>query len=224
MLATSLIVIALSASPLTELPQDAEIPATSDLPSGTLLFSQGDCLAVKVFSGSSFTHVAMVCRTGEEVMVYDANPGTGVRCQRLEAYLNCIAPDEVHVMVPQREMSNNELEKLTAFLDSKIGTPYAVLHHSTGQRAEGVHCSEYLTDALCEIDWLEAKSPPRVSPGSLLVGVASPNIYRSAGLIQIEEELPAPPPDAGRCGRMWFETKQCCQQCCKKLSRVFLCR
>ncbi|MCA9031438.1 MAG: hypothetical protein KDA66_11550, partial [Planctomycetaceae bacterium] len=176
MLATSLLVIALSTSPVLETPQDPAESAASHLPTGTLLFSQGDCLAVKVFSASSYTHVAMVCRTGEEVMVYDANPGTGVRCQPLEAYLQCIAPDEVQVMVPQRELSSKELEKLRSFLDSKLGTPYAVLHHTTGQRAEGVHCSEYLTDALCEIDWLEAKSPPRVSPGSLLDGVSGPNI------------------------------------------------
>lgn len=202
----------------------AETPESSQVQTGTMLFSRGDCLAVKVFTGSSVTHVAIVCHEPEGFYVYDAVPATGVRRQTLDEYLKTIAPDEVRVAHPARSMTEAESKQLQEYLNSQIGKPYAVLHHSTGQRCEGVHCAEYLTDSLISIGWLTAKSPPRVSPGSLLEGVTQSKIYELGPTWSVARE--EPPPQIGRncCEQMWIDTKECCQGCCNKLSRIFLCR
>ncbi len=33
------------------------------------------------------------------------------------------------------------------YLDQKLGTPYSIRHHLTGERAPGIHCAEYAIDA-----------------------------------------------------------------------------
>ena len=50
-----------------------------EVQTGTLLFSQGDCLAVKVFSRSEYTHVATVVVEDKQPMVYESTNGVGVR-------------------------------------------------------------------------------------------------------------------------------------------------
>lgn len=200
-----------------------EVPVV-EVQTGTLLFSKGDCLAVKVFTGSTYTHVAMVCCNGDEFVVYDANPGTGVRRQELSAYLSAVAPDRIQTLHPVRRLKQDEEEQLRGFLESKLGTPYAVLHHVTGRRGGGVHCSELMTDALSEIRWLTAKSPPRVSPGSLMIGITAGQIYAPGDVYEIPEPVTVPETGDNRCEQLWIDTKLCCSRCCRQLSRIFLCR
>jgi hypothetical protein len=200
------------------------VPAPTELPAGALLFSRGDCLAVKVFTGSPYTHVAIVCRAGAALCVYDACPGVGVRQQPLAEYLQTIAPDRVQVVVPCRPLSETEERRLQGYLDESVGTPYSVLHHATGKRARGVHCAELTTDALMAIEWLQAESPPRVSPGSLLTGLVEGGVYERGPEMVLEKVVPPAQQATSRCGQLWLETCDCCRSCCQKLSRIFLCR
>lgn len=191
---------------------------------GTLLFSKGDCLAVKVYTSSPFTHVAAVVRDGNETYVYDACNGDGVRRQTLAEYVANARPDRMEVVRPHRKFSPRRTKTFQDRLDEEIGRPYGVMHHLTGERAEGIHCSEYVTDALVECRLLSAESPPRVSPASLRQGVTGSAMYAHVLTLEV-----APPPVPRETGRnwghqLWIDTKVCTANFGRKMSRVFLCR
>ncbi len=199
-----------------------EIAAT--LQTGSLLFSEGDCLAVRVFTASSYTHVAIVVRADTDCLIYDSMNGAGVRKQSLRDYLKVQAPETLHTFHPHVPLTPEHSERLTAFLDSQLGRPYAIQHHLTGERAEGVHCAEYVTDALMAIERLHAEQPAKVSPASLVKGITRHQVYDSSGEWELPSPAPGPPSGATWCEQMWIDTKFCCASCCDKLTGWFLCR
>lgn len=192
---------------------------------GTLIFSQGDCLAVKVFSRSRFTHCGAVVMEDDHPVVYDSMNGVGVRKLPLENYLELQSPNEIHVLHPAHPLSAASEEAFVKHLRSQLGRPYAVKHHVTGNRAKGVHCSEYCTDALMAAGIIEAVNPPRVSPGSLFDGLTIHLLYADGGLHSLPPKSvppPVPDPDTWYC-RAWRSTSRCTRGCCQKLSGWFLC-
>ncbi|MCA9109853.1 MAG: hypothetical protein KDA52_07910 [Planctomycetaceae bacterium] len=207
----------------TELRQSAEELAPQ-LQTGSLLFSEGDCLAIRVYTASSYTHVAIVVIEQGQPFVYDSMNGAGVRKQSLTSYLIGQCPDELHVYHPARPFTEEQGRGLARYLDSQLGRSYSVHHHLTGQRADGVHCAEYVTEALMSIELLHADRPWKVSPASLQTGITTAGIYESTCIANLE---PTPTPTlqgSGRCHQMWLDTKQCLGQCCHQLSGWFLCR
>jgi hypothetical protein len=196
----------------------------SQCQTGTLLFSAGDCLAVRAYTGSRYTHVATVVVSGEETWIYDSMNGAGVRKLLLEDYLEIQAPDEVTLFHPGRPFTAEEAHSYHTALERELGRPYSVKHFVTGKRCEGLHCAEYVTDALIEIDWLRAEHPAHVSPASLLEGVSRKGAYCPGGRVNVPLPLePIPEPD-GWCARAWQNTVLCVDGGCVQLSRWFLCR
>jgi len=220
---TYLLLLTLAATPAdVTTAQFSEIRNT--VQTGSLIFSQGDCLAVKVFSGSSFTHVATVVCEPDGPVVYDAMNGCGVRKSPLDEYLRFLVPSEVEVVHPARPLTEAEAAAFVNHLKSQLGRPYGIRHHVTGGRSDGVHCAEYLTDALIAAHWMTAKQPSRVSPGSLRQGVLEGQVYVPGQRYDFHEASPAPPVDETWCQWSWRETKECCSATCRQLSRWFLCR
>jgi hypothetical protein len=206
------------------LPVSAAVIAPQ-LQTGSLIFSQGDCLAVRVYSASSYTHVAAVVVEEGAAVVYDSMNGCGVRKLTLEEYLVAQAPERIHVFHPRRPLTEEQSSEFAKALESRLGTPYHVLHHLTGRRSdEGVHCSEYVTDALMAIDLIHAERPANVSPASLAKGIALHEVYDAGETIELCR--PAPPPETGSnwCSQIWIDTKVCCARCCDKMLGWFLCR
>ena len=213
----------------------AELPAAphaaavatiaADSQTGSLLFSQGDCLAVRAYTSSPYTHVAtLVCNENGPPLVYDSMNGAGVRKMTLEEYIRTQSPDRVRLFHPQRQFTPQEVLCFREHLDSQIGRPYAVKHHLTGKRANGVHCAEYVTDALLKIEWLKVQNPPRVSPASLAEGITVHQIYQEGKTIEVPVALEPIPEPEGRCERLWMETKVCVKRCCSQLSSWIICR
>jgi hypothetical protein len=197
---------------------------TPQLQTGTLLFSEGDCLAVRVYTASQYTHVALVCIEEGEPFVYDSMNGVGVRRLSLAEYFASQAPHELHVLQPCRPLTAEQGSELQAYLSSQLGRPYSIHHHLTGKRADGVHCSEYATDALMAVGLITAQRPPKVSPASLATGVTQAGIYAAGGSVDLVPPAPTQEPAANRCHQWWLDTKQCTISCCQKLSGWFLCR
>lgn len=212
-----------------ELPMDVLSPVvreiTESAQTGSLLFSKGDCLAVRIYTNSPYTHVATVVYDDYgNPFVYDSMHGVGVRKLSLQEYLLTQAPDEVQLFHPKRSFKPEEFSCFRDYLESQLGRPYAVKHHLTGQRCEGLHCAEYVTDALVKIDWLKVENSPRVSPASLAEGISLHAVYDFGERIEIPflmEPISAP---AGRCERLWMETKICMLGCTRQMSRWFLCQ
>lgn len=205
-------------------PADATARLEREVATGSLIVSRGDCLAIKVYSASLYTHVgAVVVREGE-IYVYDAMNGCGVRKQLLCDYvagLNDAAIHPFHLCAPMSEVQARRFER---HLEAQLGRPYAIKHHLTGTRSAGLHCSEYVTDALIAADLLRADRPSRVSPASLVTGVLTAEVHRQADTMQLLPETPATPEFDSWIDRCWFETCQCTGTCYRKLWAWFCCK
>jgi hypothetical protein len=205
-------------------PREAQARLEHELKTGSLIVSRGDCLAVKMYSASAYTHVASVVVHETHVYVYDATGGAGVRKQLLGDYLagqddNALYP--FHLCQP---LSPENARKLAEHLESQLGRPYAIAHHLTGNRAEGLHCSEYATDALMAAGLLRAKQPSRVSPATLVTGILKEGLYAQATTLQLVPDPPRRPESDSWCTQIWFDTKQCTRSCYLQLRAWFCCK
>jgi hypothetical protein len=205
------------------------VPSAADrlaekLQTGSLLFTEGDCLAVRIYTAGSYTHVAAVCIQEGQPIVYDSMNGVGVRKLDLEEYLSTQCPGEVFVVHPRQTLTPEQGRAFRSYLESQLGRPYSVHHHVTGQRSEGVHCSEYVTDALMQIEMVKAERPPKVSPASLLTGIVQNEVYRPADVIELDVSEAEPEVASNRCHGLWLGTKRCAIACCDKLSGWLICR
>lgn len=194
------------------------------LKTGTLLVSEGDCLAVRVYTQSPFTHVAAVVQRNGRPFVYDSANGVGVRCQTLENYLRTQSPDELHVFQPARALSSNQQKRLTGSLDGQLGRPYAVVHHLSGERGNGVHCAEYIAEALGNCGLIKVKNPARVSPASLVKGITIHDVYSQTETVHVIAPTLEPIPPSSWYGHAWQSTKVCTATCISKFRRCVLCQ
>ncbi|MGE5195273.1 MAG: hypothetical protein ACM3U2_22500 [Deltaproteobacteria bacterium] len=205
-------------------PRQAFTQFAGELQTGSLIISQGDCLAVKIYSASAYTHVAAVVVHDGEASVYDATGGAGVRKQSLRDYFVCQGNHTLHFFHPCRPFSEKRAQCFEQHLESQLGRPYAILHHLTGERAAGLHCSEYVTDALIAAGTVRARQPSRVSPATLVEGILKADLYRQEGTVQPVPDSPERPASGGWCARLWFDTRQCTRACCGKLRGWFFCK
>lgn len=191
---------------------------------GTLLFSQGDCLAVKCFSASRFTHVGMVAQTPAGPMVYDSMNGTGVRKTPLAEYVSLQTPCDLLAVHPAKPISEPQAGKLCEALEQQLGRPYGIRHHLTGSKCEGVHCSEYATECLIAAGLMTASNPARVSPGSLLQGVRQSGLYIDGAEFSLALAPVPEPVGETWCQWSWRCTKTGVLGSCVQMRRWFLCR
>ncbi len=228
-----LLVLALAgASPSNSASENVQVASIAEaaseirptLKTGTLLVSAGDCLAVRVYTQSPFTHVAAVIQRNGRPFVYDAANGVGVRCQTLENYLRTQSPDELHVFQPARPLNSSQQKRLAGWLDGQLGRPYAVAHHLSGERGDGLHCAEYVTEALGNCGLIKVKNPARVSPASLVKGITIHNVYSQTETVHIIAPIPEPTPPLTWYGQAWRCTKTCTATCMSKFRRCVLCQ
>lgn len=205
-------------------PREALVRLSDEVQTGTLLVSRGDCLAVKIYSASAYTHVAAVVVRENGVFVYDAMGGAGVRKQLLGDYLEGLEGARVHPFQPVTPFSEKQQQAFAGHLESQLGRPYAIKHHLTGKRAKGLHCSEYVMDAMIAAELMHAKEPARVSPASLVVGILAAGLYEEQQSLQLVSEAPKHPSDENWCGWLWFETKECTLACCRKMRGWVFCK
>ena len=194
------------------------------LQTGSLIFSQGDCLAVKIFSGSSYTHVGGVVVKDGEVTVYDSMNGPGVRKTSLDEYLRLQTPSQIHVVHPATPLATERATAYEAHLNGQLGRQYAIKHHLTGQRCDGLHCAEYTTDALMAAQLIRANNSARVSPGSLLEGLEKANLYADGGRFALKAAEVPTPTNLTWGQRLWHDTATCCSNTSTQLRRWVLCR
>jgi hypothetical protein len=204
--------------------QEAARDVAADLQTGSLIVSQGDCLAIKIYSASAYTHVAAIVVNDGRTVVYDATGGAGVQKQSLCDYLVSQGDHTLFFFHPCGPLSEERCECFEKHLESQLGRPYAIHHHLTGQRTDGLHCSEYVTDALIASGTLRARQPPRVSPATLVEGILKADLYCQGATIELIPESAERPESIGWCARLWFDTKQCTRACCCKLRGWFFCK
>lgn len=205
-------------------PQQASAVIEGGAQTGTLIVSQGDCLAVKVYSASRYTHVAAVVKHDGALFIYDATGGAGVRKQTLPEYVASQKDHTLFVFQPRKPFSKEQGARFEQHLEGELGRPYAIHHHVTGKRARGVHCSEYVTDALAAADLMHAQSPPRVSPATLVKGIVDGELYDLATTMDLVPVSADRPEAQSWCSRLWFDTKQCTRSCCSKCRGWFCCK
>ena len=223
----ALIALSIATTPAAafETPSAAAVALAEHVQTGTLLFSEGDCLAVKIFTGSPYTHVAAIVVEEDKAVVYDSQNGVGVRRLPLDEYLSATRPDTLHVLQPAQSFDEVRRESFRSHLEEELGREYAVRHHLTGQRCEGLHCAEYLTDALIAARLVRADRPPRVSPASLRSGLLRHDLYVVAETLELAATVPDEDSvERGWCEELWFDTKECCANCWIGFRRRVFCR
>ncbi len=151
--------------------QSASVEIQDYAQTGALIFSQGDCLAVRMFTKSPYTHVAAVVMEDGQPYVYDSMNGVGVRKLPLDEYCQSECPNTLHIYKPVSKFSNRRGQLFVEHLEGEVGRAYGVKHHLTGHRAKGIHCAEYVMDALAACRLMKADQPAKVSPDSLRQGV-----------------------------------------------------
>ena len=205
-------------------PKQACAELATQVQTGTLLVSQGDCLAVKIYSASRYTHVATVVVNDEQIYCYDSTSGVGVRKQTLAEYVDSQKSASIYPFHPGRSFSPKQKEALSRHLEDQLGRPYAISHHLTGARVKGLHCSEYATDGLIACGVLVAQEPSRVSPASLVAGIGKGNLYCQTDTLQLAPEpIPRDETD-GLCWRLWLETRDCTIFCYRQMLAWFCCK
>jgi hypothetical protein len=204
--------------------QQAYLTITDAVEMGTLIVSQGDCLAIRIYSASPYTHVAAVVVRDANAVVYDSTCGAGVRKQSLASFLQSQSGHTLHVFNPRRPFGSARAIRFEQHLEKELGRPYAIHHHLTGERAAGLHCSEYVTDALINAELLRAKQPSRVSPATLVEGIRKADLYDAAVILQLVVESPQRPESRSWCAQLWFDTKECTRACYCKLRGWFCCK
>jgi len=203
--------------------QEATRLLSSQVQTGTLLVSEGDCLAVQAYTQSPYTHVgAVVIRDGRP-FVYDACKSTGVRCSTLTNYLKTQIDHEVHVLQPRKAFSDSGAGEFVRRLDSQLGRPYSVRHHLTGESVDGVHCAEYVSDALACCRVLTVRNAANVSPASLVLGVTRAEVYSPLQTIRVVRRETSEPRAASWYGRLWQDTKNCSANCYRQTRAWFVC-
>lgn len=195
-----------------------------NLQTGTLLVSEGDCLAVRVYTQSPFTHVAAVVLRNGRPFVYDAANGVGVRCQTLENYLRTQSPDELHVFQPAGIMNAGRQKQFEAWLDDQLGRPYAVSHHLSGERGDGVHCAEYVSEALDKCGVINVENPAKVSPASLVKGITLHDLYSQSQTVRVVAPTVQTESATSWYGHVWQSTKICTASCFSKIRRCVFCQ
>ena len=218
----TLLVASASAEVETASPREAQARLERELQTGSLIVSKGDCLAVKMYSASAYTHVASVVVHENEIFVYDATGGAGVRRQLLCDYLAGQDDAALHPFHLCQPLSPEQARKFEEHLENQLGRPYAIAHHLTGNRADGLHCSEYATDALIAAGLLRAKQPSRVSPATLVDGILKGELYTQATTLQLASDPPPRPDSDSWCTQIWFDTRQCTRACNLQL-RAWVC-
>ncbi|MCG6156028.1 YiiX/YebB-like N1pC/P60 family cysteine hydrolase [Rubinisphaera margarita] len=194
------------------------------LTEGCLLMHEGDCLAVKMFTRSPYTHVGIVLKDESgNWQTYDSANGEGVRKTELCAYLEECAPNGITLLCPSEPYTEEELDTLRLALEEQIGRPYGIRHHLTGNQAEGVHCSEYVTTALIQASVITAERPSRVSPASLRQGLLESDLYREAVVTTVVPDVIPAPPAESWFKQLWIDTKTCTSDCCKSWNRTIFC-
>ena len=209
-------------------PIDQKIVAKvqSQMETGSLIFSRGDCLAVKICSQSSFTHVGGVVNIEGKPFVYDSMNGIGVRGSPLDEYLRQQGPSVIHVIHPASRFTHEQSNCYDQYLRSQLRRPYSVKHHLTGQRSKGVHCSEYMTDALMAIELISVTNPTKVSPGSLLEQLISTGTYVDGMRIDLTATAEVRPGPVATYWyqRLWNSTQSTCSGGAMMFRRSILCR
>lgn len=201
----------------------AESLSTS-VQTGTLLFSRGECLAIRVATRGPYTHVAAVVVENERPYVYDSMNGSGVRRLTLHQYLRTQRPHELDVFQPTLAFSSKRADLFHAYLQEQIGRPYAVKHHVTGSQGEGLHCSEYVTEACIGCGMLTALRPSRVTPTTLSDGLIDGQLYVHERTLRIEPAPAVAPKSANWRQRLWFDTRDCSRRTWSKLSAWLVCK
>lgn len=200
------------------------IQAVADaVQTGSVIASRGDCLAVRVYTNSPYTHVGTVVVHDGHAVVYDSMIRIGVRCQPLDEYLESQRPCDIELFHPTENFTPDQAQCFEKYLDEQLGRPYAVRQYVTGQEVPGMHCAQYLTGALIASGHITSRNPARISPAGILHCLTRDDLYVAGDKAHLP---PVPEPEPERAttwyGRAWQDTQSCSHSCWVQSSRWVL--
>lgn len=204
----------------TRLPPSTVAAVADAVQTGSIIASRGDCLAVRVYTRSPYTHVGSVVIQDGKAVVYDSMIRIGVRCQPLDEYLESQRPCEIELFHPTKPFTKDQVQKFDAYLQEQVGRPYAVRQYVTGRQVKGLHCAEYLTQALIASEHVTSENPAQVSPAGILQSLTQYELYSACEAATLPAvPIPPPPRATSWYGRAWQDTAKCTKDCWQQTGR-----
>jgi hypothetical protein len=199
----------------------ATVQAVADaVQTGSIIASRGDCLPVRLYTQSPYTHVGTVVVEDGRPVVYDSMIRIGVRCQSLDEYLESQRPCDIELFHPIKPFTQAQAKNFGKYLHDQVGRPYGVKQYVTGREGKGLHCAEYLTQALIASEHVTSENPALVSPAGIVECVTKYEIYAVGDKSNLPP-VPVPPPLPATtwCGRLWQDTTLCTHGCWTQTKR-----
>ena len=173
--------------------------ALSDVKSGDMLFVQNSQNIVECWTHSTYSHVAMVIKDGDELWVYEAEIPVVTR-YKLKDWLTAMgqrnaekphSPAVLTIVAPATPYTAEETAKMKGYLDKQIGRRYSLRGHVRGVPGNGIHCSELTAGAIEASGRINFTLPNYgISPGGLIATLGRAKTHRQSGPrlhIQIKE-------------------------------------
>lgn len=145
--------------------------------SGDLLFVQNSHNVVECYTHSSYSHVAMAMKEGDETWVYEAEIPVVTR-YTLKQWLTTIgnhnsdrpqSPAVITVVRPQKAYTDSEIKKMKAYLDKQRGRRYSLRGYVRNTPGNGIHCSELCSGAMEASERFKFSTPNyAIAPYTLL--------------------------------------------------------
>lgn len=98
-----------------------------EIPSGSLIFTEGGNVIVQEFTNSSITHVGIIIKENNDYYVYEA-VRPKVRKILLNDYLKSIKDERIWIAKVKSNF-NIDHEKMKSYLDSQLNKKYAIKNY-----------------------------------------------------------------------------------------------
>ena len=188
------------------------------LPDATVIYLENSNAIVERYTGSEISHVALAVNDGVTTWVYEATPRE-VRRLSWSSYVDELArlndgrrrPIKAFVMKPKRLLTQDQRERLVSYLDSQIGRRYSVKSYVRHMPSDGIHCAEYVANALMSANQLNADRSYRLNPAALVGQLRGD--YQTASAVSV----PDYEPQGSWCERSWaawFRFREWCSWAC----------
>ena len=152
----------------------------SEIKEGSLVFVSGGNTFVQLYTGSQYSHVAIIFKDSGRYWVYESNENLGVRKIPLAEVLKGTYPEGVRVWItqPKKAYTPEQIERMHQYVQSQLGRPYSVWSYWYGIEQQGIHCSELVAKTLMYVNITILDNPCLVSPGDIFTSLIG-SVYDS---------------------------------------------
>lgn len=142
-------------------------PESNDIKDGSLLFVSGGNRAVRLYTQSPYSHVAIIFKDCGRLWVYESDRYLGVRRFPLDQLGPGEAQERIWIAQPKAEYTREQVNRMLAYLKSQLGREFSLRSFIIGSPAKGIHCAELVTNTLMIGNVCTSENPCVVTPADI---------------------------------------------------------